>query len=94
MIRFIKQMKVYKIDLFKYLPMKTTDIVGTSPPLIKGGQDLPKIESLGGVPKILIEREDNPEKGGRVDVEMGEGGGCHFFITLQFNCIHCMYGEK
>ena len=30
-------MKVYKIDLFKYLPMKTTDIVGTSPPLIKEG---------------------------------------------------------
>ena len=41
-------MKVYKIDLFKYLPMKTTDIVGTSPPLIKGGRTFQKLSHLVG----------------------------------------------
>ena len=55
-------------------------IVGPTPPLSK-------IDSLegggGGVPKILLERG----KGGK--------GGCHFFITLQFNCIYsvCEEGE-
>ena len=61
-------------------------------------QVLPQLFSVGpsknwvtcGVPKILIERRDNPEKGG-VDVEMG---GCHFFITLMFNCIYCVYRGK
>ena len=47
------------------------------------------IESLGGggragVRKFLLEREDKPEKGGGVDVEIG---GCHFFTTLQFSSI-------
>ena len=46
----------------------------------------------GGVPKILLERGDNSEQEG-VNVEMG-GGGCHFFITLQFNRIYCVCGEK
>ena len=42
------------------------------------------------VPKILIERGDNPEtRGGSVDTEMG---GCQFFITLQFNCIYFVGG--
>ena len=31
-----------------------------------------------------VPRGNNPEKEGGGDVEMG-GGGCHFFITLQFN---------
>ena len=39
-----------------------------SPHLLRGGggrvQDLPKNESPGGVLKILLEREDKPEKGG------------------------------
>ena len=45
----------------------------------------------GGVTKILLERGDNPEKGGGVDVEMG---GCYFFITLMFNCIYCVWQGK
>ena len=49
---------------------------------------------FGRVLKILLERGDNPEKGEGVDVEMGGGGGCQFFITLQFNRIYCAYGEK
>ena len=39
--------------------------------LLKGGQDFPNIESLGGVQHFLLEKEDKPEKE-RVDVEMGE----------------------
>ena len=54
-----------------------TDIVGTPPPLLKGGQDLPKNESLVGVPKTLLERGENPENG--VDVEMG---GLPLFLLL------------
>ena len=37
--------------------------------LLKEGWDLPKIESLGGVRKFLLERGDKHEKGG-VDIEM------------------------
>ena len=37
-------------------------------------------------PPPPIIKEDKPEKGG-VDVEMG---GCHVFITLQFNHIYCV----
>ena len=59
------------------------------PPPFTGGEDFPKIESLGGMPKILLEKGDNPERG--VDVEMG---GCHFFITLQFNCIYYVFRGK
>ena len=47
--------------------------------------------NLGGVPKILLERGDNPEKGGGIDVEMG---GCYFFSTLMFNCIYCVWQGK
>ena len=58
-----------------------TDIVGTPPPpspaLLKGGQDLPKNESLVGVPKTLLERGENPQNG--VDVEMG---GLPLFLLL------------
>ena len=43
------------------------------------------------MPKIFLEMVDNPEKGGRVDVDKG---GCHFFITLQFSCIYCVWGKK
>ena len=35
------------------------------PPLLKGGgYDLQKIESPGGLPKTLLKRGDNPERGG------------------------------
>ena len=34
---------------------------------------------------FLLERWDKPVKG---------EGGCHFFITLQFNHIYCMWGES
>ena len=54
-------------------------IVGTPPALLKGwGYDLQKIESLGGgVHIFLLKRRDKPEK----------GGGCYFFVTLQFSSI-------
>ena len=52
-----------------------------------------KLSHFWRVLKILLERGDNPEKGEGVDVEMG-GGGCQFFITLQFNRIYCACGEK
>ena len=53
---------------------------------------LPKIESLRKVPNILLERGITLKRG--VDVEMG--GGCHFFITLQFSCNYsvCVCGGK
>ena len=60
-------------------------IVGTSP-LLKGWQDLLKIELYE---IFALERGDKPEKG--LDVKMR---GCHFFITLQFNHIYCVSGES
>ena len=56
----------------------------------RGDRTFQKLSHLGGgggVPKFLLERGDNPGMG--VDVEIG---GCHFFITLQFNSIqiYCM----
>ena len=42
-------------------------IVGPPPPpLLKGGRTFQKLSHLGGagVPKMLLERGDNPEKGG------------------------------
>ena len=57
-------------------------------------QDLPKIKSLRELPKVLLERGNNSEKGGAgVDVEKG-GVVAAFFITLQFNCICYVCGEK
>ena len=39
----------------------------------------------------MLEREDNPEKGGGgVDVEMERSPFIYSFITLQFNYIYCM----
>ena len=39
------------------------------------------------VQNFLLERGDKPVKGG-VDVEMGGGGGCHFFI---YNCTFLIH---
>ena len=51
-----------------------------------GGVGPTKIESLGeGIRNFLLEKGDKPVKVGK-----GEGGGCHFFITLQFNHIYCL----
>ena len=44
----------------------------------------------GGVQNFLLESGDKPEKGGL----MYKWGGCHFFITLQFNHIYCVCGES
>ena len=60
------------------------------PPFNKS--DLPKIESLGGRgTKFFARNGDKPEKGGGVDVAMGN---CHFFITFHFNHIYCVCGES
>ena len=58
---------------------------------LEWGQDLPKIESLEGgrVQGFLLERGDKPLKEGL----MQKWRGCHFFITLQFNHIYCVYGK-
>ena len=45
------------------------------PTLLKRGQELPKIESLGGVQNFLLERGDKSEKEGR------------FFNNFQFSSI-------
>ena len=59
---------------------------------LEWGQDLPKIESLEGgrVQGFLLERGDKPLKEGL----MQKWRGCHFFITLQFNHIYCVWGES
>ena len=71
------------------------NIVGNPPPLLKGrgGRTFQKLSYLGRVPKILLERGDNHEKGGGVDIEI-RGGSCHFFIPLMFNCIYCVCGGE
>ena len=68
------------------------------PPLLKegGSRTFQKLSPLGGEggwgTKNFTKKGDNPEKGGGgVDVEMG---GCHFFVTLQFNCIYCVCWGK
>ena len=58
-------------------------------PLLKGGYDLPRIESLRLVQKFLLKRVDKPEKGGGgVDVEMG-GLPPFYYFAVQFNHIYC-----
>ena len=47
--------------------------------LLKGGQDLSKIESLGGFQNFCLKGGDKPEKGG-VDVEMGGLPLFYYFI--------------
>ena len=54
-----------------------------------------KIESLWGEgTKFFAIKGDKPEKGGRGMAGVDGGGGCHFFITLQFNHIYCVRGES
>ena len=67
---------------------------GNPPPLLKGGLDLQQIESLGegGVPKILLERRDNPEKGGGVDVEIG-GLPRFYYFNVQLHLL-CLAGKS
>ena len=60
-------------------------LVGTLPPLIKGGQDLPKIDSLGGVQNVLLERDDKPEKGG--------GGVPLFYYFKVQSHLLCVWGK-
>ena len=86
------------LDLVRFMPI--LPILGNNiafsyldpPPLLnkgvegEGSRTFKKLSHLGGVPKILLERGDNPKKGG--------GGLPFFFITLQFNWIYCVWGEK
>ena len=62
------------------------------PHLIKGGwQYLKKIESLGaGVPKILLERGDNPEKGEL----MQKWGGFPLFYYFNVQQHYCVWWGK
>ena len=55
-----------------------------------GGRTFQKLRNLE-VPKILLERGITLKRGRGVDVEMRS---CHFFFTLQFNCIYSVCGEK
>ena len=62
-------------------------------PLLKGGsRTFQKLSHLYGgerVPKILLERVNNPEeRGGGL---MQKWMGCHFFVTLQFSYILFVY---
>ena len=53
---------------------------------------LQRKEIIVGTPTFLLERGDKVVNGGGgVDVELG---GCHFFITLQFNHIYCVCGKS
>ena len=54
------------------------------PPL--GGGALQKLSHLWGYQKSCQKGGITLKRSG-VDVEMG---GCHFFITLQFNCMYCV----
>ena len=71
------------------LPGTILSIVG--PPLNKGGVGPSKNWNTWGDTKPLLERGITLKRGGGGDVEMG---GHHFFITLQFNCVYCVFGGK
>ena len=60
----------------------------TAPPLLKGSYELQKIESPGGVPKILLEWKDNPEKGGCVEM------GAATFLLLLFSIAFTVRGGE
>ena len=64
-------------------------IVGTPLLLLKGVGGVGSFKNwvTWGGTKILLERGENLKKVG-VDIE--REGGCHFFISLQFNCIYCV----
>ena len=60
---------------------------------LKGGPSKNCVSWGGGVPKVLLKRGGgNLEQGEAVDIAIE--GGCHFFITLKFNCIYCLWGKK
>ena len=60
-----------------------------SSPFLNWGQDLPKIESLEGTQKFLLERRDKPEKGGG-----GGGGGLPSFLLLYSSISFTLYVGK
>ena len=62
-------------------------IVGPPTPLLNGGQDLPKIESLGEVYKIFCQKGGiNLKRGG--DAEMGGGGlPLFYYFTVQSHLL-------
>ena len=68
------------------------------PPLIKGGAGVgpSKNRVTGGVPKILLEREDNPKKVGEGELiqKWGGGGGVDTFLLLYSSNAFAMCGEK
>ena len=68
-------------------------IVGTppSPPLIKGGWDLPNVESLGGGGKKFLARKGINLKRG-VDEEMG-GLPLFYCFTVQSHLL-CVWGKQ
>ena len=66
-------------------------IVGPPTPLLNGGQDLPKIESLGEVYKIFCQKGGiNLKRGG--DAEMGGGGLPLYYFTVQSHLL-CVGGK-
>ena len=69
--------------------MFSMSIVETpSLPLIKRGcRTFKKLSHLGGVPKILLERVDNPEKGGR------RGLPLFYYFNVQLHLL-CLRGKS
>ena len=79
---------MWTLEYYSILPLLF--IIGI-PPLLKGeGVGPSKNWVTLRVPKFLLERGDNPEKGGLCR----NGGMPLFFITSQFNYILCMYVGK
>ena len=64
-----------------------TDIVGTPPPLLKGGAGPSKKWVTCGSTKNFARKGGKPWKWGWCR----NGGFATFFITLQFNCIYCVW---
>ena len=57
--------------------------------------ELPPLLVTRGVQKFLLERRNRPEKGGGVDVEMGNGGGgvtLFYYFAVQSHLL-CVGGN-
>ena len=77
------------VVLYLFSPNIGLFVHSWSPPSLKGDGPSKNL-IIWEVPTILLERGITLKMGG-VDVEMG---GCHFFITLMFNCIYCVWRGK
>ena len=69
-----------------------TQLEPPTPLVLKEGRTFRKLSHQGGGMKFFARKGDKPEKGELMQKQGVGRGGCHFFLTLQFNHIYCVWG--